>query len=242
MGKETRRALAVAICVISGWGWILSHPSRSEETEDITTVGEVIFQLDGKGEYPDLRVIGYPETRRGKNKAILSEFSVCRGAGPIPGLTFSALQRCLVEKKQDRLIVTDLIHWPFGKNWAWEDRTFREYVVQLNPSKTIVERIVLQSPRVTTDQCHEVVSLCNLLAHPQSQRDRGIDSENIIGRLLVTAMGGCLDAVMKLLTLPENYRLDGVVGETYEEATHDYKMYRLSPHQRNIPADQDPSR
>jgi hypothetical protein len=210
----------------------VDNPIRSD---DSSSSGDVIVRLSGQNGHPGLVATGYLEFRKSKDKAVASEIEVFREGRKTPLLRFDALQTCIVERRGNLLLITELTRWPFGRDWTWKDVPFQEYSVFLDPSEKLVKRMVLKPPRMTKAQCREAVALYEQFTQPTTAVGRAIDVEDVVGRLLVAALGGCGEAEITLLMLPGHCRLDGAFGEIYEEAVECYRTYRLSPREQILP-------
>jgi hypothetical protein len=177
---------------------------------------------------PSLIACGYLDKEKSQKQVIASEFQVFRCGHDKALLTFWALQTCILEAMQSKLVITEISPWPFGANWAWVDVPIWRYVVSTDVDLPIDKKMVLSPPSLSKQQIEETFNKYFLLKQTflsNKKEISGTELEEIIGRMLAVALMGNAEGLRYLAEMSKNLRFDGYISELHGDAINTYNIY-----------------
>jgi len=178
-------------------------------------------------------VCGYREKGQPSGDLVSYEFDVFRCGSEKSLLTCGALQPCRIHVAADRLVITLLARWPFGKNWKWVDRAVWEYSFTTAGGDKPAKRMVFSAPGLSAAQVGQAFSAYDKCL----KAGRGAELELLeeaIGRMLVAALSGDAAAQKTFFSMPTALGLDAHAAEEYRDATELYDDYAAAT--KKVPA------
>jgi hypothetical protein len=179
--------------------------------------------LKGRNNENSLIVCGYLVERKNSNHAIATEFEVFQCGEKEPLLTFYELHNYSVKTVNSKLVITELIIWPFGQNWKSIEIPYQQTIIKMNPYFVMENKIILEPPELKKETIDKGLKYYESF---RNKKDMNLENEEkLVGIIFTIALTGNKRAQKYFGQLWKEIFLDGYSAERYHEAITIYNCY-----------------